>query len=192
MVERGEAKLCPFCRTPYAKSDEEELKRLEKLMEKGNADAFYNLYAHGIRGLPQNWAKANELYLKAWELGFAEAYYNMGNSYYYGRGVEVEKKKAKHYFEVAAMNGSVTARYNLGCSEKEAGNLQRAYKHFILAAKAGYKQSLDAVKEWYTIGLVTKDEYTDALRGYQKRQDEVKSEMRDKVAILLQLAPPRT
>ena len=32
-----------------------------------------------------------------------------------GRGVEVDKKKAKYYYELAAMNGDVQARYNLGC-----------------------------------------------------------------------------
>ena len=36
--------------------------------------------------------------------------------------VEVDKKKAKHYYEQAAMIGSVTARYNLGRSEGKAGN----------------------------------------------------------------------
>ena len=36
-------KLCPFCKTPYPKSDEEEIKRLKKLKKKGNADALVNL-----------------------------------------------------------------------------------------------------------------------------------------------------
>ena len=33
MAESGAKELCPFCRTPYAKSDKEEIKRLKKLME---------------------------------------------------------------------------------------------------------------------------------------------------------------
>ena len=32
-----------------------------------------------------------------------------------GRGVEVDKKKAKHFYELAAMNGDLLARQNLGC-----------------------------------------------------------------------------
>ena len=97
-------KLCPFCKTPRANSKEEEVERTKKLMKTGNAQAFYMLalhYAQGINGLPQDWAKANELYLKAGELGCAKAYFNLGNSYYNGRGVEVDKKKAKHYYELA-------------------------------------------------------------------------------------------
>ena len=64
--------LCAFCRTPYATSDEEHIKRLKKLMAKGNGDAFSMLasyYARGIMGMPQDQQKANELLLKAGELG---------------------------------------------------------------------------------------------------------------------------
>ena len=46
------------------------------------------------------------------------------------------------------------ARHNLGCMEAEASTHQRAYKHMIIAARAGITQSLDSVKK----GLVTKDE----------------------------------
>ena len=63
MVEREGAHLCAFCRTPVTKSYEEEVERLKKLMEKGNARAFYNLagcYAQGHKGVPQNMAKKNE------------------------------------------------------------------------------------------------------------------------------------
>ena len=45
------ADLCPFCRTPEANTDEENIKRLKKLMDKGNGDGFYalaGLYAQGI------------------------------------------------------------------------------------------------------------------------------------------------
>ena len=49
--------LCPFCKAPPARSDIEEVKRTNKLMEKGNAHAFYMLgghYANGTYGLPQD------------------------------------------------------------------------------------------------------------------------------------------
>ena len=183
MAESGAKELCPFCRTPYAKSDKEEIIRLKKLMEKGNPNAYYQLagyYDNGSCGLPQDLAKANELYLKAGELGHAGAYYNLGNSFQNGQGVEVDRKKAKHYFELAAMNGSVKARYNLGATEYNAGNHQRAFKHFQLAASAGLKESLDMVKKGYMAEHVTKEEYANTLREYQKSQDETKSDARDK------------
>jgi len=40
--------------------------------------------------------------------------------------VEVDKKKAIHYFELAAMGGSVIGRNHLGYSEADAGNRKRA------------------------------------------------------------------
>ena len=106
--------------------------------------------------MPQDWAKANELLLKAGELGCAEAYFRLGYSFSNGMGVETDKKKAKHYYEIAAMKGNVKARHNLGCIEGNAGNHQRAFKHFILAARAGGKNSLDRVKKGFMDGDVQK------------------------------------
>ena len=158
-------------------------------MEAKNADAFHQLagfYFRGIMGMPQDFAKANELYLRAGELGCAGAYNNLGSSYYNGDGVEVDKKKAKHYLELAAMNGNIRARRNLGIEEGNAGNHHRAFMHFLLAAKAGYKDSLDEVKEGFMRGMVTRNEYANALHSYQERHDEMKSEDRDKAELLRQ------
>ena len=189
-VERGkreeEINMCPFCRTPsYLRSDEETVEGTKKLMEKGNANAFYALagfYAFGTMGLPQDHIKSNELLLKAGELGCAEAYYNLGVNYNNGDGMDMDKKKAKYYYELAAMGGSVHARYNLSSMEGQAGNEQRAYKHVLIAAKAGDENSLDRVKGGFAAGSVTKDEYEQALRAYHERQLEAKSEARDKAA----------
>ena len=178
--------LCPFCRVPFAKSVEEELKRVKKLIKKGNADAYYMLagcYSQGRMGMPRDMAKANELLLKAGELGCVEAYVNLGNVYDIGRIVEVDEEKAKQYkkyLELAAMNGNVGARNALGYMEVQAGNTHRSVKHFILAARAGDDEALDKVKEGFMDGIVTKEEYAQALRAYQNRRDEMKSDMRDK------------
>ena len=175
--------MCAFCREMPASSDEAIIERYKKLMEKGNAEA-YNLfagyYARGELGLPQDWMKSNELYQKAGDLGCTNAYYNLANHYYYGRGVDVDKKKAKYLFELAAMGGDVDARYSIGMIEGQAGNEQRAMKHLLIAAKSGHKLSLDKVKYGFAAGLVAKDEYEQALRAYHERQVEAKSEARDK------------
>ena len=179
----GEIGICAFCRTPPATSDANDVEQIKKLMENGNAEAFNHLagyYRRGIMGMPQDMTMAIELWLRAGELGHAEAYFNLGNSYNDGEGVEVDKKKAKYFYELAAMNGSLEGRHNLGCMEGQAGNLHRAYKHFMLAARAGYKNSLDQVKTGFMKGVVLKDEYANVLRAYQERHDEMKSDMRDK------------
>ena len=72
--------------------------------------------------------------------------------------------------------------------ERDASNHHRAYKHFVLAAKAGIKESLNAVKKGYMKGFVTKEEYANTLRAYQQRQDEMKSDERDKAEALRQIS----
>ena len=185
-IRKGKKKeewgMCAFCRTPPHSSNEEGTERRAKLMDNGNADAFdvqAGHYANGTDGMPQDWVKANELLLKAGELGCAAAYSRLGNSYDAGRGMEVDKKKAKHYYELAAMRGDVHARHNLGCNEYNAGNYHRAYKHYMVAARAGFTQSLDQVKMGFMDGDVTKDEYAGTLRAFHERQSEMKSEARD-------------
>ena len=175
-------KLCPFCKTPPPRSNEEELERTKKLMKTGNANAFDMLagcYEDGSMGLPQDNVKANELWLKAGVLGCADAYHNLGVHYDNGIGVAIDEKKAKHYYELAAMNGHIMARHNLGVDEYKSGNHQRAYKHCLISASAGDKRSLDAVKDGYMAGHVTKEEYANALREYQKIHEEMKSDARD-------------
>ena len=75
---------------------------------------------------------------------------------------------------------------NLGCTELDAGNSDRAYKHFTLAARAGKKDSVDSLKNGYMMGICTKDEYENTLRAYQERHDEMKSDDRDKAEALSQ------
>ena len=176
--------LCPFCRMPEVVTDEEHVKRVKKLTDKGNANAFNCLascYDDGT-GTIQDSQKANELYLKAGELGSSEAYYNLGCSYRRGTGVESDMKKAKYYWEFAAMSGHIKGRYNLGMMEGKAGNYVRAMKHYLISARAGDKKSLEAIRAGFTDGIITKDEYANTLRSYQKSQNEMKSDARDKAA----------
>ena len=178
----GGAIICAFCREPTSTSDADRIKRVKKLMENGNAkafDQFAGFYDRGEQGMQQDEAKANELYLRAGELGCAEAYFKLGIAYQYGSGVQMDMKKAKYFYELAAMNGDTKARHNLGCMDARAGNFHRAYKHFILSARAGDKDSLDQVKEGFMGGIIKKDEYANTLRTYQQRHDEMKSDDRD-------------
>ena len=64
--------------------------------------------------------------------------------------------------------------------ELDGGNHHRAYKHFILSARAGDKDSLDTVKKGFVRGIVTKDEYASTIRAYHQRVNEMKSDDRDK------------
>ena len=72
-----------------------------------------------------------------------------------------------------------------GCMEHDAGNLQRAVKHFLLAAKCGYMESLEPIKLGYMDGYITKEEYEETLRAFHKSASDMKSKMRDEAAVAL-------
>ena len=175
--------VCPFCRSPLSISDEEMIKRFEKRIELNDENAIYNfgcLYFRGEFGLPRNYAKALKLWHRAGELGRASAYCGIGNLYNNGGGVERDKKKATHYYELAAMGGDVDARHNLGNIEVLKGNHHRAIKHYMIGARDG--DSLNSIKRLYLMGYATKDNYEKALRSYQAYLDEIKSDQRDEAA----------
>jgi len=180
-----DSEKCPFCRTPWPESNEEGVKRGEKRIEVGDAQAMLSLgrcYHEGTNGFRQDYNKAFELWHRAAELGLTRAYCSVGYSYEHGEGVERNKKKANYYFELGAMEGDVNARYNLGNIEEKAGNMNRALKHFMIAVRAGDNKSLDTIKELYSDGYATKEDYMKALQSYQVYLGEIKSAQRDKAA----------
>jgi len=177
-------KLCAFCRTPMPVGTMEMIEREKKRAELDDPIAIYNTgcnYRDGRNGFPQDYSKALELWHRAAELGYANAYNNIGVAYY-GRGVKVDKKKAAHYYELAAIGGCVAARYNLGIGERKRGNLDRALKHYIIGAKSGQNESLKKIQKMYSDGDATKEDYTKALRLYQEYLGEIKSPQRDEAA----------
>ena len=195
----GGANVCAFCRAPKV-TDGEDVERIKKRIELNDAGAFGALagrYRNG-RGVPQDNRKATELLIRAGELGDANALYNVADCYTEGRGVGRDLKRANHYYELAAEGGNVLARHNLGCEEgrrvsrhnlavmmrdgDDEGCLMkrdRAFKHFVIAAKAGYEPSLELLKKGFMRGEVTKDVYEMALRGYHHFVNERKSEQRE-------------
>ena len=178
-------KTCPFCRTPRPASEKEVIERTTKRAELDDPIAIYNLgcyHRDGRGGFPQDYNKAFELWQQAGELGHSEAYVCLGYAYDHGRGIEVDETKARYYYELGAMGGSAVARNNLGSMEGEAGNIERAIKHLIIAVRGGYNKSLEMIQKMYTNGHATKDDYTKALQLYQSYLLEIKSVHRDKAA----------
>ena len=184
-MEGNVGQLCPFCRTPAPFSSEKAVKRFKKRAELGDAMAIYNIgccYSDGSNGLPQDHTKALELWRRAGELGHAGAYYNVASAYWHGDGVERDAKKARHYYELSAMGGDVSARYNLGNAELRSGNLNEGLKHYLIAVEGGDHDSVKMIQRMYSNGHATKDDYAKALKSYQAYLDEIKSDDRDKAA----------
>ena len=77
------------------------------------------------------------------------------------------------------MKGHVESRHGLGVVEYNAGNYHLAVKHFLISAKMGYKDSLDEIKDMFSHGDATKEQYAEALKGYQEAVEETKSHQRE-------------
>jgi TPR repeat protein len=137
-----------------------------------------NYYHRGDCGISQNRAKAVEFWRKSGKFGYS----NIGFAYYNGNGVERDEKKATHYYELAAMEGIVVARHNLGVDEYNAGNYDRALKHYMIAVRGGHSNSVKRIQGLYMDGHTTKDQYADALRSHQAYMNEIKSDQRDVAA----------
>ena len=103
-----------------------------------------------------------------------------------GEVTEIDMKKAVHHYQIAVMMGSVVARHNLAGVELQNRNYQRAMNHVMIAAKCGYKASLQTVTQGFRLGHVTKEDFEKTLRAYQASCDETKSEQRNRAAAIRQ------
>jgi len=176
---------CPFCRTLTPRTRKEHIKREKKRTELDDPIAIYNTgnyYRDGRYGFPQDYGKALEHWHKSGKLGYVTSFLNIGYAYQYGEGVEIDENKAAYYLEIAAIRGDVQARYNLGISEEEKGNIDRALKHFMIGIRGGHADSLQLIKELYSNGDVKKEDYTQALKFYQAYLGDIKSSQRDEAA----------
>jgi TPR repeat protein len=159
-------------------NDGEEIdRRIMKRIEANDPAAMTqlgaSLYHEGDFG------RAFEYYTKAAELGDMKSHNELGVMYAKGEGVEKDEGKAVHHYERAAIGGQPDARYNLGYIEDRNGNMERAVKHFIIAAKLGDTGSMEVLWQYYKHGNITKDDLEATLRAHQAAIDATKSPQRE-------------
>ena len=178
---------CPFCRTPFPKDDSDTLAMVQARVEKKDPVAIYNLgknYFYGAYGLQKDMRKAFQLYHEAAELGSTQALYNLGNAYYLGDGVKADEAKSLQFYEKGAVRGSAFCRYELGTKEGSVGKFSSAYRHLLISAKMGHKESVEAIKNIFMVGAATKEQYDQAVKGYQDAAEEMKSPEREEAKII--------
>jgi len=129
---------------------------------------------------------AIEYWTKAVESGHAEAHFQLSTMYMKGIGVEKDEKKGFLHLEEAAISGHPRARHNLGVIEFKNGRIERAAKHFIIAANLGVAISVDSLKQGYTTGFVRKEDFTAALLACQAAVDATKSPQREAAEAVLE------
>ena len=167
---------CPFCRRPVPKSRTEAITREKKRADLGDPVALRQVGALRFRDRDYKCAFGN--YMKAAELGDADAHYQLSLLYDEGR-VEKDEKKRLYHLEKAVIGGHPLARYNLGCKEWKDRQHDRAIKHFTIAAKLGSDESLAALKQLYEKGFISKEDFATARLAHQGAVDATKSPQRE-------------
>jgi TPR repeat protein len=176
-VEEGLEQRCAFCREPAAEAQEEFEKNMMERVKKSDPVAMTQM---GKTHLEEGeYAKASEYWAKAAELGDAEANCCLGSMYFYGNGVEKDEKKAVYHLEQAAIGGHPNARGLLATRDMVNKRSDRAAKHLIIAANLGHEPSVKWMKDLFVQGIVSKEEYSAALRGYQAAVNETKNAERE-------------
>jgi len=116
---------------------------------------------------------------KAADLGDIEAHYQLSLMYHFGQGVEKDENRKNYNLEEAAIGGHPNARYNLGYEAWKNGRVERAVKHFIIAANLGDDTSIKVLRNFYAWGFVKKEDFAAALRAQDAAVDATKSPQRD-------------
>jgi tetratricopeptide (TPR) repeat protein len=176
-IEQGLEQRCVYCRELMPKTDE-EADQYE--MERAKANDPVALFQMGQKcDREGDYEGAVKYYTKAAAFGSMNAHYNLSKMYEKGEGVEKDKKKEMYHLEEAAIGGHANARNSLAVLEWENNRFDRAVKHIIIAAKLGDNVALDKVHEFHAAGIVSKEDYEAALRGYQAAVDATKSQQRE-------------
>ena len=172
-IEQRRELSCPFCREPIPENDEEYETRRMKRAEANDPIAM------SYEGIQQNnegnYRSAFEYLTKAAELGESCAHYHLACLYHGGEGVEKDKGKEVFHWEKAAIAGHPVARHNLGVHEWNSRNIERAVKHWIIAATQGDDDSIKKLMEGFKKGYVEKEELAVALRAHHAAVDATKS-----------------
>ncbi|KAK1746037.1 hypothetical protein QTG54_002644 [Skeletonema marinoi] len=168
---------CPFCRKPTRIKHEDMMKQRMKRIEANDPVAMYQ---EGTFQLEDgNYERAFEHFIKAAKLGDMEAHFQLSIMYNNCHGVEKDKGKAIHHLEEATIGGHPTARYYLGIYEWNNDHIERAVKHWIIAATQGFDDSIKALMEAFKRGFIYKEVLADALRAHQTAVDATKSPQRE-------------
>jgi TPR repeat protein len=162
-AKSGNDDKCPFCNSDRGNRTEEE--NNEDLMKRVEANDPASIcllagnYHDGRRGFLQDNNKAMELWMRAADLGCSQAHFRLGDVYYKGG----DMKKAKFHNEAAALAGHEVARSALGIIEAEAGNIERAIKHWTIGASYGDYQAMAALITLYENGLASRESIDSTL-----------------------------
>ena len=179
-VEMRLQSTCPFCREIMPKNKEEAKRSAKYRMKRVEVNDPVAIRHEGLEKYHDgDHIKAFEHFTKAAELGDAEAHYKLSGLYHLGHGVEKDKGKEIFHQEEAAIGGHPIARLRLSFNEVENRNVERAVKHWIIAATQGQDESIKMLMTAFQQGFISKDILATTLRAHKTAVDATKSPQRE-------------
>lgn len=139
-----------------------------RMADHQTTDGLRAMYAKDEAGAIAKWTEGANL-------GRADSQYFLGEAYWYGSGVPVDKLKAKQWFELAAKQMHPRATFMLGViaaeEDAESGKHARAVELFRKAADLGDSFALYSVGHLYETGGIDESgqsDYHKAVEYYEK------------------------
>ena len=133
-------------------------------------------YFLGRNGCPVDYNKAAEYFRKAAEQGHATAQDNLGECYYYGRGIGQDYEEAVKWYHKSAEQGYASAQNNLGvCYENGHGvgkDAEEAVKWYRKAAEQGYASAQNNLGLCYENGRGVGKDAEEAVKWYRKAAEQ--------------------
>ena len=142
---------------PQDKSDEELYKEAKNALEKAQFKTAYAYFSY----LTQR--------------NHAESFNELGDMYFYGRGMAINQAKALELYKKAAALDSVYGFFNVGFlywnGPEEIQDPEQALQYLKKAAQMGYTYALSFIGDIYRTGPEELIDYAEAKRYYQKGVD---------------------
>jgi len=180
-VEENKHPRCVFCRRSIIFTDEERHKNNLKRVEANDPIVIFKMGVTHFRD--GEYERAFEYFTKSADLGDvaaqANAHLKLAIMYVDGEGVEKDEEKVTYHQEESAIRGHPQPRKILAIQEFKRGRADKAVKHLIIAANLGDDDSIQMLKEMYSCGYVSKEDFASALRAHQAAVDATKSPQRE-------------
>jgi len=120
-----------------------------KLAQKGDTDSIVNIGTDFARSEMMQQAVTCWKYIIDSGKGTAEAYSNLGVSYYYGNGVAQNYDKAVLYYQKAAAMGHPFGLFNLAVAYENGNGIEKnmdvAVSYYKMAAEKHLNMAIDAL-----------------------------------------------
>ena len=133
-------------------------------------EELYNIAYEAVN--EQNYTKALEYYKKAVDLGNIRAIADIGDLYYYGRGVERNFQKSIEWYKKAADLGNGYANYLLGWQYQYGQGVNQDYQiameWYKKATELNNDNAMTKMGSFYHYGYGVENNYQMAMEWYKK------------------------